>query len=256
MAQDRPEIAYAAKELCRRMRAPCVGDMSTLERLVKYVASEPRLVYWYVWQEQGALNVYSDTDVAGCQITRRSTSGGCALLGKHFVKHWASLQKVVTLSSGEAELYGVVKGAIEALGLRSLAQDMGLGDNADICLFADSSAAIWICRRTGIGKVRRQATGQLWIQEKIRHAGLSLSTLFKVLGSDNPADLLTRHVARECADKRVSAMCTTRESGRADTAPQLQRRVSYACPAQDLRDCVFSCASLRLCARADGERRS
>ena len=193
--------------------------MKALERLAKYVASEPRLVYWYVWQEQSALTVYSDTHFADCQITRKRTSGGCALLGKHLVTHWASTQKVVTLSSGNVELYGVVKRATQAPGLRNLAQDMGLVDKTDICLFADSSAAIGICRRTGIGKVRQLSTCQLWIQEKIRHGVLSL---FKVLGSDNRAGLLTKHVPRECAGKHISTMYTTRESGRAKTAPQLQ----------------------------------
>ena len=212
-------MSYAAKELCRRMHAPCAGDLKAIERVVKHVASEPRLVYWYVWQQTSALHTYCDTDFAGCQVTRKSTSGGCALLGKHLVKHWASTQKVVTLSSGEAELFGVVKGATEALGLRSLAQDMGINDKVDICLYADSSAAIGICRRTGIGKVRHLATGQLWIQEKIRHGDLSL---FKVLGTDNPADLFTKHVPRDSADKYLETMSATRETGRADIAPQLQ----------------------------------
>ena len=112
-----------------------------------------------------------------------------------------------------------MKGATEALGLRSLAQDMGINDKVDICLYADSSAAIGICRRTGIGKVRHLATGQLWIQEKIRHGDLSF---FKVLGTDNPADLFTKHVPRESADKYLETMSASREMGRADTAPQLQ----------------------------------
>ena len=42
------------------------------------------------------------------------------------MKHWAVTQKHVTLSSGEAELGGVVKGAAEGLGVQSLAWDMGL----------------------------------------------------------------------------------------------------------------------------------
>ena len=69
-------------------------------------------------------------------------------LGQTLVFH----TKVVTLSSGEAELYGVVKGATEALGLRSLAQDLGIG-TLEIHLHADSSAAIGICNRSGIGKL-------------------------------------------------------------------------------------------------------
>ena len=59
--------------------------------------------------------MYTDTDFAGCPRTRRSTNGGCALRGAHLVKRWAVTQKALTLSSGEAELGGVVKGAAEGL---------------------------------------------------------------------------------------------------------------------------------------------
>jgi hypothetical protein len=96
---------------------------------------------------------------------------------------------------------------------------MGIDDKIDINLHADSSAAIGICKRTGIGKVRHLATGQLWIQEKIRHGDIAL---FKVLGTDNPADLFTKHVPRESADKYISTMSVTRETGRAEVAPRLQ----------------------------------
>ena len=113
----------------------------------------------------------------------------------------------------------MVKGATEALGLRSLAQDFGISDKVDICLYADSPATIGICRRTGIGKVRHLATGQLWIQEKLRHRDLSL---FKVLRTDNPADLFTKHVPRDSVDRYLQTMGASRELGRADTAPQLQ----------------------------------
>ena len=60
LAQDRPDMSYAAKELCKRMHAPCVGDLKAIERVVKYVASEPRLVYWYVWQQTSPLHTYCD----------------------------------------------------------------------------------------------------------------------------------------------------------------------------------------------------
>ena len=43
-----PDMSYVAKELCRGMHAPCAGDLKVIDRVVKYVASEPRLVYWYV----------------------------------------------------------------------------------------------------------------------------------------------------------------------------------------------------------------
>ena len=58
---------------------------------------------------------FVDTDFVGLRLTRRSTSGGCALLGDHLVKRWPMNQEAVTFSSGEAELGGVVKGAGEGL---------------------------------------------------------------------------------------------------------------------------------------------
>ena len=56
--------------------------------------------------------------------TRRSTSGGCAVIGQHLVKHWSATQKCVTLSSGEAELGGLVKACGEGIGLVPLGRDL------------------------------------------------------------------------------------------------------------------------------------
>ena len=72
------------------------------------------------------LTVYTDTDWAGCTRTRKSTSGGCITFGTHNIKCWSTTQAVIALSSGEAEFYGIVKGASVLLGAPSLARDMGV----------------------------------------------------------------------------------------------------------------------------------
>lgn len=141
------------------------------------------------------------------------------MIGGHLIKHWSSTQQTVTLNSGEAELYGVGKGATEALGIRSLAQDMGIGQNLQISLYAGSSAAIGIGRPTGIGKDIHLATGQMWIQEKIRQKDISW---YKVLGTESLADLFTKHVLGESVDAYLDTMHTNRSEGRAETAPILQ----------------------------------
>ena len=65
--------------------------------------------------------------------------------GAHPVKHWSTTQKVVTLSSGEAELGGIVKGVGEGIGLCSLGHDllldMKLEVHADIAAAADKVAS-------------------------------------------------------------------------------------------------------------------
>ena len=138
------------------------------------------------------------------------------MMGTHLVKHWSSTQRTVTLSSGEAALAGIVKATAEALGLQSLGADLGLV--VSIRAYADSAAAIGICRRSGIGRVRHLAVGQLWVQEKIRSGEVAL---FKVDGGLNPADVLTKHVARELIDKHIRRMCLSHGGLRAASAPHI-----------------------------------
>ena len=108
-AADRPELQFAAKEICRWMAHPIENALNSLKRLGRYVAGCRRLIYMYHWQDVSRVDVYSDTDWADCPKTRKSTSGGCVVLGGHLIKSWSSTQTSVSLSSGESEFYGVVK---------------------------------------------------------------------------------------------------------------------------------------------------
>ena len=80
----------------------------------------------------------------------------------------------------------------EGIGLCSLGQDLLL--DMELEVHADSAAAVGICRRSGIGRVRHLAVGQLRVQEKLRQGYFSLR---KVVGTANPADLLTKVLGRQ-----------------------------------------------------------
>ena len=99
LAADRPDCQFAAKEICRWMAKPTDSSWNALKRLCRYLVGLPRLVYLYKWQEVSVADVYTDTDWAGCPRTRKSTSGGCVLLGSHTIKTWSSTQSSVSLSS-------------------------------------------------------------------------------------------------------------------------------------------------------------
>ena len=145
LSADRPDVQYSAKEICRSMSSPTEMSMSALKRLCRYLLGAKRLVYQYVWQSADRVECYSDTDWSGCGRTRRSTSGGCIMFGRHTLKSWASTQPSVTLSSGEAEFYGVVKASGAALGQQSLMRDLGC--DPKVRVWTDSSAAIGISAR-------------------------------------------------------------------------------------------------------------
>ena len=48
------------------------------------------------------------------------------MLGNHMIKSWSSSQLVIALSSGDAELYALVKAATLAKSLGSLMRDFDL----------------------------------------------------------------------------------------------------------------------------------
>ena len=133
--------------------------MAALKRLGRYLGGRPRLVFKYAFQSADTVDCYSDTDWAGCPKTRKSTSGGVILLGEHILKTYSSTQPTVSLSSGEAEFYGVVKASGAALGQQSLFADLGIALQARV--WTDSSAAIGICSRQGLGKLRHIDTQAL-----------------------------------------------------------------------------------------------
>ena len=71
------------------------------------------------------LDVFTDSDWAGCRRSRKSTSGGAIMKGGHCLKASSKTQAIVAKSSGEAELYAVVRGPTEALGMATLCKDLG-----------------------------------------------------------------------------------------------------------------------------------
>ena len=149
--------------------------------------------------------------------TRRSTSGGVAMIGGHAIKHWSLTQPTIALSSGEAELGGICRGASIALGLQSVAHDLGIDLTVEV--LTDATAAIGICRRRGLGKIRHLHVADLWVQDRVKRGDFILT---KVAGSDNPADILTKYVPRDVMAKHMTFMGIAPEDGRAASAPTLQ----------------------------------
>ena len=89
------------------------------------------------------------------------------IFGAHCIRHWSTMQSTISLSCGEAELHGTSKGLQHALGLKTLYADLGLV--VKLRIPSDTTAAIGIARRRGLGKLRHLACEDLWIQHKVRN---------------------------------------------------------------------------------------
>ena len=80
-----------------------------------------------------------------------------------------------------------------------MAEDLGV--KVRIRVHSDSSAAIGISRRRGLGKIRHLSVGDLWIQERLRNRDFDSE---KVLGSENPSDILTKFADKPTLNKMLS----------------------------------------------------
>ena len=90
MSQDRSDCQCAVKELSRSMSNPSTQDEKWLHRFARYLLDKSRheIVIKYQANFNGnayAVNAWSDTDFAGCKVTRKSTSGGTIQLGTHTI---------------------------------------------------------------------------------------------------------------------------------------------------------------------------
>ena len=156
------------------------SDWKTLKSIARHLRSYPRVLFRYKYQESPHfMEAIVDTDFAGCRRTRKSTNGSCVVHGIHLVKSWSTTETVITMSSEEAEHYGVVQGACEAMRVVSLLQDL-TGRRSDVGVNKDSNAASSIAMRRGVGEVRHLEVRTLWLQDTKWIAGWSRSPRSRV----------------------------------------------------------------------------
>ena len=140
------------------------------------------------------------------------------VVGRHLLKSWSTTQPTITLSSGEAELHGVVRGAATGLGFLSLLADFGI--IILMRIWTDSTASQGICARQGLGKIRHLDVQELWVQQRLGRGDFSL---YKIDGDSNPGDIFTKGSLTHHRIKTLLELLGCRYvEGRALAAPALR----------------------------------
>ena len=131
-------------------------------------------------------------DWAGDRQSRKSVSGSMILHGKHLIKTWTKQQRIEVASTAEAERYAGNRAATESMRVQAFAKD--LGRTVRIRLHIDSSAALSLTSRTGLGKAKHIEIQHLWLQETVRSRKLSVE---KIPTETIFLDLGTKHLTIE-----------------------------------------------------------
>lgn len=86
---DRADVQYSAKEACRHMSAPGVGDWAHLKRLARCTSSKRRSSVEYRFRgtlDGGGIVIFSDSGWGSCRSTRRSAAGVVLMVDGRIVK--------------------------------------------------------------------------------------------------------------------------------------------------------------------------
>jgi hypothetical protein len=126
------------------MERPTVEHQAAVKHVLRYVAGTLRLGCWFPRNagEGAELVGYSDSDHAGDQDDRKSTSGAFFFLGSSPISWQSQKQQIVTLSSCEAEYVAGTGAVCQGVWLARLLGELKDEDTQTFELFIDNKSDI------------------------------------------------------------------------------------------------------------------
>nr|GEV39314.1 hypothetical protein [Tanacetum cinerariifolium] len=141
LTTSRPDLNYAIC-LCTRYQAkPIEKHSQAMKQIFRYLNETISMALWYSKDTDMSLTAYANADHAGCQDTRRSTSGSAQFLGDKLVSWSSKKQKSTAISSTEAEYIALSGCCAQILWMRSQLTDYGFQFNK-VPLYCDNKSAI------------------------------------------------------------------------------------------------------------------
>ncbi|GJS51982.1 retrovirus-related pol polyprotein from transposon TNT 1-94 [Tanacetum coccineum] len=144
LTASRPDLTFDVCMCARYQAKPTEKHLHAIKRIFKYLRGTVNRVLWYLNDSSITLTAYADVDYAGCQDTRRSTSGSMQFLGERLVTWSSKRQKSVAISSMKAEYITLSGCCAQVLWMRLQLTDYGLGFNK-IPMYCDNKSVIALC---------------------------------------------------------------------------------------------------------------
>lgn len=140
----RQDLAYSVRVLTQFMQKPREEHWTAALRVVRYLKGTPG--QGVLLRANSDLHIYGwcDSDFSGCPRSRRSLTGWFVQLGQSPVLWRTKKQKVVSMSSAEAEYRAMSLTARELVWLQALLEDLAVFLSRPMTLYCDSTAAIHI----------------------------------------------------------------------------------------------------------------
>lgn len=188
MVCTRPDIAHAVGVVSRFMSNPGKEHWEGVKWILRYLKGSSRMCLCFRRNDL-TLQGFSDADLGGDSDGGKSTTGYIFTLGGTAVSWKSKLQNRVALSTTESEYVAISEAAKEMIWLKNFLKELGKEQDVPP-LFSDSQSAICLAKNPVFhSRCKHIQMKYHFIRELINDEELSL---LKILGSENPADMLTK----------------------------------------------------------------
>lgn len=151
---------------------------------------------------------FTDSDYAGDQDDRKSTSGYVFMLGTAAVSWSSKKQPVVTLSTTEAEFIAATACACQAIWLRRILEELQLKQVKATTIFCDNNSAIKLSRNPVLHGRSKHIDVKYYFLRDLSHDGII--ELVYCRTEDQAADIQTKplKVATFVKLRRLLGICS------------------------------------------------
>lgn len=189
MIGTRVDLAYPVGVISRFMSKPLKEHWQAVKWVMRYIKGSIEMKLVFKRQEKFVLRGYCDSDFSGELDHMRSTGGYVFTLGGGTISWRSSLQKVVALSTTEAEHMALAEAGKEAVWIKRLMNEMGFHQGA-VEVFCDSQSAIALSMNAVFHERTKHVARKFHFIRDLIADGLVKVTKIPTLY--NPADILTK----------------------------------------------------------------
>ncbi|GJZ12436.1 putative ribonuclease H-like domain-containing protein [Tanacetum coccineum] len=189
LTASRPDIMFAVCACSRFQVTPKSSHLSAVKRIFRYLKGKPKLGLWYPRVSSFDLESYSDSDYAGANLDRKSTTGGCQFLGRRLISWQCKKQTIMATSTTEAEYVAAVSYCGQVLWIQNQMLDYGF-NFMNTKIYIDNERTICIVKNPVYhSKTKHIAIRHHFIRDAYEK---KLIQVLKIHTDDNVADLLTK----------------------------------------------------------------
>ncbi|XP_013632421.1 PREDICTED: uncharacterized mitochondrial protein AtMg00810-like [Brassica oleracea var. oleracea] len=211
LTATRPDLIYSVNVVSRYMENPREEHMMAVKHIMRYVKGTAGFGIQYLCGGEEKLVGYVDSDYAGDEDDRKSTSGFTFMFGGGAVSWSSKKQPIVTLSTTEAEYVAAANGACQAVWMRNMLTEIGFGQGDGTVLFCDNSSAIKLSKNLVLHGRSKHIHVRFHFLRELVNEGI-ISTEY-CSTHEQLADIMTKPVKLEVFEKLRADIGVTLKEG-------------------------------------------